>query len=111
MTTDEEVMDSVDRVLDCVAALEPMAEILVESGVTIPLNLVGASLLCTAVTGEMLRTRSLVAYHKLRALEGAPDAGGLGPDAAVLEAARGMLRDALDLGVIGPVEAESGDGP
>jgi hypothetical protein len=61
VTTHDEVMDSVDRVLDCVTALEPMAEILVESGVTIPLNLTGAALLFTAVTGEMLRTRSLVA--------------------------------------------------
>jgi hypothetical protein len=110
VVTDTEVMDCVDRVLDCVTALEPMAEILVESGVTIPLNLSGAALLFMAVTGEMLRTRALYAYQKLGALDGASDAGGLGPDAAVLEAARAMLRDALDLGVIGPVEVVGGDG-
>jgi hypothetical protein len=108
--TDEEVMRSVDRVLDCVTALEPMAEILVESGVTIPLNLTGAALLFMTASGELLRERALIAYHKLRLLEGAPEAGGLGPDEAVLLAARKMLVEALDLGVIGPIEAEVGEG-
>lgn len=104
MVTGDEVMYAVDRVVDCMTALEPVAEVLVEVGVSVPLEQSGAALLCMAVTGELLRERALAAYGKLRGLDGAPDAGGLGPDAEVLAAARELVRDALDLGVIGPVE-------
>lgn len=104
MATGDEVMYAVDRVVDCVTALEPMTEVLVEAGVSVPLVQSGAALLCMAMTGELLRERSLAAYAKLRGLDGAPDAERLGPDREVLAAARKLVRDAIDLGVIGPVE-------
>ena len=107
--TDDEVMDAVNAVLDYITALDPMAEVLVESGVTLPLGATGAALLLTAVTGEILRDRALSAYNALCVLTTAPDAGGLGPDAALLAAAREIVREAVEHGVMGP--ADGGDGP
>jgi len=94
--TDDTVIDAIGDVLNYIDAFEPMVEVLEEVGATLSAGAVGAVLLFTAVTAEIVRDRALDAYGAVRGVQNAPDSDGTEVGPQLLATARAMVRDAVE---------------